>query len=103
MARLLLKGPAELLAEVGERARHLRLHRNVPQAEVAARADVPLRTLQRFERTGRASTFALVRIAFALGVEDSLGALFPSPEAATLDEVLRAKKPARQRARRSSS
>ena len=102
MARLSLKSPAELLAELGERARHLRLHRNVPQAELAARADVPLRTLQRFERTGRASTVALVRIAFALGAEESLAALFPRPEPATLDEVLHTKEPARQRARRPS-
>jgi transcriptional regulator with XRE-family HTH domain len=100
MARLSLRSPPELLCEMGQRARALRLHRNLTQSELSARADVSLRTLRRFESTGRASTAAMVRIAFALGAEEQVDSLFPRPEARSMDEFLAAGDPRRQRARR---
>jgi len=99
MARLVLKGPEEILTAIGERARGLRLHVNMSQVELAQRAAVPLRSLQRFESTGRANTDVVVRIAFVLAAEDSLDALFALPEPRTMDEVLAEKRPRRQRAR----
>lgn len=99
MARLSLKSPQEVLGQIGQRARDLRLHRNLTQVELGERADVALRSLQRFERTGRASTEAAVRIAFALGAEEPLEALFERPAPASIDEVLAEKRPGRKRAR----
>jgi transcriptional regulator with XRE-family HTH domain len=100
MARLTLLSPPEVRAQIGQRARDLRLHQNLSQAELAGRSGVGLRTVQRFERSGNATVEVLVRIAFALGVEVDLAALFPIPEPRTLDDVLRADAPARKRARR---
>jgi transcriptional regulator with XRE-family HTH domain len=99
MAQLSLRSPSEVLLEMGQRARALRLHRNVTQSQLSARADVSLRTLRRFERTGQASTAVMVRIAFALGAEEPIDALFPQPEARSIDEFLAAAEPGRQRAR----
>ncbi len=99
MARLTLKSPEEVLREIGERARALRLFRNLTQAELSQRANVALRTLQRFENTGRASTDVLARIAFALGAEEPMESMFQRPEPASIDEFLAEKEPGRQRAR----
>ena len=99
MARLTLKSPEEVLQQIASSARELRLQKNLTQAELGKRADVALRSLQRFENTGRSSTETLVRIAFALGVEDALDALFARPEPGSMDEFLDDEKPRRRRAR----
>jgi len=70
------------------------------QQDVAERAGVPLSTLKRFERTGRAGFETVARIALALGAERAFEALFPPREARSLDEILARQAP-RRRARRS--
>ena len=99
MASLSLQSPGDVLREMGRRAKALRLHQNVTQAQLSGRADVSLRTVRRFESTGRASTAVMVRIAFALGAEEPLDALFPQPKARSMDEFLADDEPGRQRAR----
>lgn len=99
MARLDLRSTNDVLREMGRRARALRLYRNLTQAELSERADVALRTLQRFENTGRASTELVVRVAFALGAEEPMDSLFPRPEPTSIDEFLADEEPGRQRAR----
>lgn len=89
MARLTLKAPGERLQDLGRRAQALRKHRELTQAELSARADVSLRSLQRFETTGRGSTELLIRIAYALGAEQRIDELFELPRAATLAEFER--------------
>jgi transcriptional regulator with XRE-family HTH domain len=99
MARLTLRTSQEVLSAIGQRARALRLSANLTQAELSVRADVALRSLQRFENTGRASMELAVRVAFVLGVEDEMELLFRQPEATSVDEFLGSKQPRRQRAR----
>jgi len=99
MARLSLHSPEEVLVGIGQRARELRLFRNLTQSELSKRADVGLRTLQRFETTGRVSMEVAVRVAFVLSAEEALDALFQPPEPSTIDEVLAEKRPGRKRAR----
>jgi len=89
MARLTLKGPGERLQELGRRAQALRKHRELTQAELSVRADVSLRSLQRFETTGHGSTELLIRIAYALSAEQRIDELFELPRAATLAEFER--------------
>ena len=101
MARLSLHSPEEVLLGIGHRARELRLFRNLTQAELSKRADVGLRTLQRFETTGRVSMEVAVRVAFVLSAEDALEALFERPEPTTIDQVLAENRTGRKRARRS--
>src|SRR3989442_840819 len=88
----------ELLAEVGLRARRLRLTRDLQQRELAARAGVGQATVQRFERTGRASMENALRIAFALDAQDGFAQLFEAPKYRSLDEAL-ARPDAQQRQR----
>jgi transcriptional regulator with XRE-family HTH domain len=57
------------------------------QADLAARSGVPLGTRKRFERLGAVSLSSLLAVAEALDALDELHALFPRPEARTLDEV----------------
>jgi transcriptional regulator with XRE-family HTH domain len=91
------------LAALGERARRLRVLRGLTQADLAARAGVGTATLHRFERTGRATTENVVRIAVALHAEDALAGLFAAPAFASLDEVLeRPESGVRRRVRRRS-
>lgn len=100
MARLYLKTPDEVMGGIGRDAQRLRLYQNLTQAEVAVRAGIGLRTLQRFEKSGKAGVDVMVQVAFVLGVAQTMEGLFPLPEARSIDEVLRRKTPARRRARK---
>ncbi len=99
MAQLTLKSSGDVIVQIGHRARALRLYRNLSQAALSRRADVALRTLQRFENTGRASIEVAVRVAFALGAQDAMDLLFQRPEPTSIDEFLAKKKPERRRVR----
>ena len=90
--------PKEAQRELGRRAQALRLALGRQQAEVAASAGISRSTLVRFEQTGVAGLEAVVRVAFALGAEESLAGLFPPHDARSLDEILeRAREPKRVR------
>jgi transcriptional regulator with XRE-family HTH domain len=91
--------PAELCRAVGRRAKEARLSREYRQQDLAERAGVPVSTVKRFESTGRVAFEAVVRIAFALGVERDFETLFPPHDARSLDEILAAQRP-RRRVRR---
>ena len=52
------------------------------------RADVSYSSLQRFEKTGKASTDLMIRVAFALNVHELLEDLFVLPEARTITEFI---------------
>ena len=89
------------LKGLGQRARALRVLRNLQQREVASRAGVGLGTVTRFEKTGKASIENVLRIAAALGAEEAFELLFAPPKYRTLDEALASPAPAaRQRVRR---
>jgi transcriptional regulator with XRE-family HTH domain len=90
----------EVLSALGQRARELRFARDLKQAEVARRAGLGLATVQRFERSGRASIENVLRIAMVLGAGEAFGSLFEPPKFRTLDEVLALDEaPKRQRVR----
>ena len=91
----------EALGGVGERARQLRLLRNLRQSDLAQRAGVGVATVHRFEKTGSASIENVLRIATALNAEGSFERLFEAPAYASLDEALaRPAASSRQRAAR---
>lgn len=92
-----LMSSADLQDQLRRAAVIRRLGMNITQAELAARAGVPLSTLKRFEQKGEISLAALLRIADVLGALEGFGALFPPIVATTLDELEAA--PRRQRAR----
>lgn len=73
--------PPDPAIEVQDRirvaAKAWRLALNIPQADLARRAGVPLPTLKRFEQSGEVALATLLRIAGALDALDGFGALFP--------------------------
>jgi transcriptional regulator with XRE-family HTH domain len=97
-----LATPKEIGAEIGVRARRLRLKRGLRQADLAERARVSTDTVRRFEATGEAAFTAVLRIATALGVEQGLLELF-APAPRSIAELETTGSPARQRARRATT
>lgn len=90
----------DLRDAVREAARDRRIALGVTQVDLATRSGVPLGTLKRFERLGEVSLSSLLALAEALDALDGFHALFPLPEARTLEDVERqAAKPKRARAR----
>ena len=78
----------ETLQALGQRARHLRILRELKQDELAARAGISPLTVRRFEQTGRTSIENVLRIAMVLGTEEGFEKLFEFPKYRTLDEAL---------------
>jgi len=92
---------SDTLERLGERARALRIIRQLQQVEVAARAGIGVATVKRFERSGRASMENALRIATVLAADPAFDALFALPRYRTLDEALgRAEVTTRKRVRR---
>jgi transcriptional regulator with XRE-family HTH domain len=91
------------LKSLAERARALRILRNLTQAELANRCRVGIATIVRFERSGNTSLENALRIAYALGVEDGFERLFDAPKFRSLDEAIAEDKGrSRQRVRKPS-
>jgi DNA-binding XRE family transcriptional regulator len=64
--------PKDVLASLREWVRLERQRQKLTQGELAKKSNVPATTISRLERTGLASTDALMRILFALEQIDSL-------------------------------
>ncbi|WP_112309200.1 helix-turn-helix domain-containing protein [Pseudogemmobacter bohemicus] len=77
----------DLREHVRQAARNRRIALGLTQADLAGRSGVPLGSLKRFERLGEVSLSALLAIAEALDAFEGFRALFPLPEARSLDEV----------------
>ncbi len=91
----------EIAQEFGSRLRVNRLAQNLQQSELAARAGVSERALRNFERSGRGSLDLFLRVAFALGLVESMSSLFElKPKSIKAMEQFSLK---RQRASRKSS
>ncbi|MBC7973470.1 MAG: helix-turn-helix transcriptional regulator [Myxococcales bacterium] len=91
----------EALSALGQRARQLRLLRQMSQVELAERAGIGVATIHRFEKTGTASIENVLRIATALHAEAAFDRLFEAPAYASIDEALeRPQVTTRQRAPR---
>ena len=88
MARIYLHSPSELAQAIGAQARALRKRQGLSQNELAKRAGLSRRTIQRFEDTGTLTLEGLIKVAFALGVPDTFDQLFAQPEPRSIDEVL---------------
>ena len=91
--------PAEICQHIGQRLRAQRLAQLLSQAELAARAGVALGTLRKLEATGQTSAETWVRVARALGLAESLHALWVVQPAQSIAQMAQAAAAAgRQRA-----
>lgn len=84
---------------VGQRARALRLARNLSQQQLADMAGASLSSIRRLEARGQGTLALLVRLAQALQVVDQLGLLFDQPVQTIAEAERRAAVARRQRAR----
>lgn len=71
-----LKSPKELRLQLAERARELRLTRNMRQTDLAKRSGVTLASVRRFEKEGEISLKNLMLIAIALNRAQDMEQLF---------------------------
>ena len=92
-----IESKAKVLAT---RAKTRRLEMNLTQEGLSVRADIPLATYRRFERTGKISLEGLLHVAYALDALDDFDTLFSAPRYASLDEALDATHNTRKRGKR---
>ncbi len=83
-----LSSPDEVNRDIAARMRRRRKEQRLSQAQLAARSNVSLGSLKRFEQTGEISLTSLVKIAFALGCEEDFDALFARRGYASIQEVI---------------
>lgn len=96
----ILKSDVEMVGELSERCRSIRLSQNMTQQEAAARAGIPLRTYRRFEQEGQISLERFVAVLRALNRAVDLETLLAPPPIRDLRE-LDSPQPMRKRARKS--
>lgn len=83
-----LKSPNELNMDIAKRVSARRKEQNITQEQLSVKSDVSYGSIKRFERTGEISLSSLVKIAFALGLEDDFDLLFAKKGYASIQEVI---------------
>jgi transcriptional regulator with XRE-family HTH domain len=71
--------PEELEAEVGHHLKTLRVHKNLDQAAVSARAGISVRSLRNLESGSGSSLHTLILVLRVLGRETWLDTIAPVP------------------------
>ena len=74
--------------QVAAREKALRKAKHLTQAQLAAKAEMSLGSLRRFEQTGQVSFESLVALSFALGCDSELDGLFAKPAYSSIEEVI---------------
>lgn len=88
--------PQETVQEIGRRLAVLRIARNLTQAELATRAGLSKRAVERLETgAGRPSLEGFVQICCALALQDRFEALLPEQSPSPAD-IFRGKRPAKR-------
>jgi len=86
-----------ILVELGERLSRLRLDRNLKQAELAAKAGVSLRTVQRLESGAVATHLSgFIRVCRALNLLDRLESFLPEPIPSPIAQIQSRGRPRRR-------
>lgn len=83
-----IQTPEKKAKELADRIRTRRLDLDLTQEGLATRADMPVATYRKFERTGKVSLRGLLKIAFALNCLGDFDALFAEKQYQTLDQLL---------------
>lgn len=85
---LKVSSPSDVLKRLAQRAKRRRLDANLTQEGLAERAQLSLGTLKLFERTGKASSEFIIRLAFALNAERDFDSLFLPEAPKSIDDVI---------------
>jgi transcriptional regulator with XRE-family HTH domain len=74
--------------EISNRIRARRKEAKLSQVELAAKSDVSLGSLKRFENSGEISLTSLIKLSIALGYENDFSHLLERKNYQSLEEVL---------------
>ena len=85
---LLDKTPAEINSQIAENVKKIRKRRKISQKKLSELSGVSLGSLKRFEQTGEISLISLTKIAFALGLESEMEALFSEAPFLSIEEIM---------------
>ena len=85
---LLDKTPAEINSQIAENVKKIRKRRKISQKKLSEISGVSLGSLKRFEQTGEISLISLTKIAFALGLESEMEALFSEAPFLSIEEIM---------------
>lgn len=88
MINLYQKTWNEINIEIANRMIQLRKRKKISQKELAARSDVSLGSLKRFEQSGEISLKSFTKLAIALEVEEELESLFSEVPFGSIEEVI---------------
>lgn len=83
-----LKSPNDVSKGIAKRVRERRKEKKLTQVQLSKRSDVSLGSVKRFERTGEISLSSLIKIAFALGMEEDFEHLFTRKGYSSIQEVI---------------
>lgn len=92
MLSVLIKPPADILLELGQRAKEARLALGWTRKTLAERSGVPEATIKRFEAKGLVGTAALIDLAIALDMLPGFESLFSPKPVRSVAEVARKRK-----------
>ncbi|MBK1856021.1 helix-turn-helix transcriptional regulator [Verrucomicrobiaceae bacterium 5K15] len=81
-----------VMALLGERAKQLRLRKNLTQTQLAKQSGVAKRTIERFENGASVQLTSFMRVLRALGQLTPLMELIPEYEATPMEMLMREKK-----------
>jgi len=83
-----LKSPNDINIEIAKRVSVRRKENNITQEQLSVKSDVSFGSIKRFERTGEISLSSLIKIAFALGLENDFDYLFSKKGYSSIQEVI---------------
>lgn len=85
--------PQDIARQLGQRAKALRIQRQLTQSALAERIGVSVKTLAKFENQGDADMQTVIKTAVALSVSSDLEQVFVKPDidqSKSLDELIAA-------------
>lgn len=74
--------------DIARKIRERRKEQKITQKQLSVRSDVSFGSVKRFERTGEISLSSLIKIAFALGLENDFDDLFSKKRYSSIQEVI---------------
>ena len=83
-----LKSPNDINIEIAKKVSARRREKNITQEKLSVNSDVSFGSIKRFERTGEISLSSLIKIAFALGLENDFDYLFSKKGYSSIQEVI---------------
>ncbi|WP_224012299.1 helix-turn-helix domain-containing protein [Paraburkholderia tropica] len=96
-----IRTPDEIAADIGQKVKTLRVHKNLDQATVAARAGISVRSVRNLENGDGSSLHTLILVLRVLGRETWFDTIAPVP---TINPIMMTRKAApRQRASKPKS